>query len=175
MRNFKIDPLHSYVGFKVKHMMITNVNGCFKDYDAKMISATEDFSDAQIDFQCAVNSITTNILDRDEHLKSPDFFDAEKYPEIIFKSNKLEKITDNTYTIDGELTIKGITKTVTLSGKYNGNDTDMHGNLKHGFEMFGTINRNEFDLTCHAVSGKGNMLIGEEIKIIINILMIETL
>ena len=175
MRNFKIDPLHSYVGFKVKHMMITNVNGSFKDYDAKMISATEDFSDAQIDFQCAVNSITTNILDRDEHLKSPDFFDAEKYPEIIFKSNKLEKITDNTYTIDGELTIKGITKTVTLSGKYNGNDTDTYGNLKHGFEMFGTINRNEFDLTCQAVSGKGNMLIGEEIKIIINILMIETL
>ena len=175
MRNFKIDPLHSYVGFRVKHMMITNVNGSFREFDAKMIAKSDDFSDAEINFECIVNSITTNIQDRDNHLKSPDFFDSEVYPTINFKSSNFIKNEDLSYTVTGDLTIKNITLPVELKGKYNGNDVDMNGNIKHGFEMFTTINRNDFGLSCNALSGKGNMLISEEIKIIINILMIEIL
>ena len=175
MRNFKIDPLHSYVGFRVKHMMITNVNGSFKQFDAKMDAKSDDFSDAQIHFECAVESITTNIQDRDDHLKSPDFFDYEQYPVITFKSSGFIKINDSDYKVTGDLTIKNTTLPIELEGKYNGNDIDMHGNVKHGFEMFAKINRSDFGLTCNALSGKGNMLISEEVKIIINILMIEIL
>ena len=175
MKNYKIDPLHSYVGFKVKHMMISNVNGSFTKFDAKMTSATEDFSDAQIEFECEVDSITTNISDRDAHLKSPDFFASDLHPTINFISTGVEKLDGNKYKVIGDLTIKGITNLDELDGEYNGNDIDMYGNTKYGFEMFGKINRTDFGLTFNALSGKGNSLVGEEIKLIINIQMIENI
>ena len=175
MKNYKIDPLHSYVGFKVKHMMISNVNGNFTRFDAKMMAATEDFSDAQIQFECEVNSITTNISDRDAHLKSPDFFASDLYPTINFVSTGVEKLEGEKYKVIGDLTIKGITKSVELDGEYNGNDIDMYGNTKYGFEMFGKINRMDFGLAFNMLSGKGNSLVGEEIKLIINIQMIENI
>lgn len=170
MAVYKIDPLHSVIGFRVKHMMISNVNGNFNDFDATMVSDTDDFTDAKITFECDVNSISTNISDRDAHLKSDDFFSAENYPKINFVSTKIIK-NDDDYKIKGLLTIKGIEKEVELKAEYGGNDVDLYGQTKFGFEMEGAIKRSEFGLSFNMLSGKGNALVNDEIKLLISIQM----
>ncbi len=172
MAVFKIDPLHSDIAFKVKHMMISTVNGCFQKFDATMTSEKEDFSDAEITFECDVDSISTNIGDRDAHLKSDDFFSAHLYPKITFKSTSVVK-TGDSWQVNGDLTIRDVTKNVMLIGSYNGNDVDLYGNTKHGFELDGKINRSDFGLTFNAFSGKGNAMVSEEIKLLISIQMLE--
>ena len=172
MATYKIDPYHSDISFKVKHMMISTVNGCFQKFDATMESSTEDFSDAKIIFECDVDSVYTNISDRDSHLKSPDFFAADEFPKITYTSTSVEKDGDD-YIVTGDLTIRGITKPIVLDGSYNGNDVDMYGNTKHGFELSGKVNRADYGLTFNALSGKGNAMVGDEIKLIISIQMLE--
>ena len=172
MATYKIDPLHSDIAFKVKHMMISTVNGCFQKFDATMESNTEDFSDAKITFECDVDSVYTNISDRDAHLKSPDFFSASEYPKITYSSTSIEKDGED-YIVTGDLTIRGITKPIVLDGSYNGNDVDMYGNTKHGFELSGKVNRADYGLTFNALSGKGNAMVGDEIKLLISIQMLE--
>jgi len=172
MATYKIDPYHSDIAFKVKHMMISTVNGCFQKFDATMESSTEDFSDAKITFECDVDSVYTNISDRDAHLKSPDFFAADEFPKITYSSTSVEKDGDE-YIVTGDLTIRGITKPIVLDGSYNGNDVDMYGNTKHGFELSGKVNRADYGLTFNALSGKGNAMVGDEIKLIISIQMLE--
>ena len=172
MTKYKIDPLHSDIAFKVKHMMISTVNGCFQKFDATMESETEDFTDAKITFECDVDSVYTNIADRDAHLKSPDFFAAEEFPKITYESTSIEKDGDD-YIVSGDLTIRGITKPIVLDGSYNGNDVDMYGNTKHGFELSGKVNRADYGLTFNALSGKGNAMVGDEIKLLISIQMLE--
>ena len=172
MKNFIIDPLHSEIGFKIKHLMISTVTGGFQKFDATMESATEDFSDAKINFSAEVSTITTNIADRDNHLKSPDFFDAEKYPKILFESTKVEKL-ESGYTVSGNLTIKGVSLPVTLKGEYNGSDVDAYGQTKYGFELAGKLNRKDWGLTFNLEGGKGSLLIGDEVSLIISIQMME--
>ena len=172
MATYKIDPLHSDIAFKVKHMMISTVNGCFQKFDATMESNTEDFSDAKITFECDVDSVYTNISDRDAHLKSPDFFSAAEYPKITYSSTSIEKDGED-YIVTGDLTIRGITRPIVLDGSYNGNDVDMYGNTKHGFELSGKVNRADYGLTFNALSGKGNAMVGDEIKLLISIQMLE--
>ena len=172
MVTYKIDPFHSDITFKVKHMMISTVNGCFQKFDATMVSETEDFTDAKITFECDVDSVYTNISDRDAHLKSADFFAADEYPKITYVSTSIEKDGED-YIVTGDLTIRGITRPIVLEGSYNGNDVDMYGNTKHGFELSGKVNRTDYGLTFNALSGKGNALVGEEIKLIISIQMLE--
>ena len=172
MATYKIDPYHSDISFKVKHMMISTVNGCFQKFDATMESSTEDFSDAKITFECDVDSVYTNISDRDSHLKSPDFFAADEFPKITYTSTSVEKDGDD-YIVTGDLTIRGITKPIVLDGSYNGNDVDMYGNTKHGFELSGKVKRADYGLTFNALSGKGNAMVGDEIKLIISIQMLE--
>ena len=172
MKNFIIDPLHSEIGFKIKHLMISTVTGGFQKFDATMESATEDFSDAKISFSAEVSTITTNIADRDNHLKSPDFFDAEKYPKILFESTKVEKL-ESGYTVSGNLTIKGVSLPVTLKGEYNGSDVDAYGQTKYGFELAGKLNRKDWGLTFNLEGGKGSLLIGDEVSLIISIQMME--
>ena len=172
MATYKIDPLHSDIAFKVKHMMISTVNGCFQKFDATMESNIEDFSDAKITFECDVDSVYTNISDRDAHLKSPDFFAADEFPKITYSSTSIEKDGED-YIVTGDLTIRGITKPIVLDGSYNGNDVDMYGNTKHGFELSGKVNRADYGLTFNALSGKGNAMVGDEIKLIISIQMLE--
>jgi polyisoprenoid-binding protein YceI len=172
MATYKIDPYHSDIAFKVKHMMISTVNGCFQKFDATMESSTEDFSDAKITFECDVDSVYTNISDRDSHLKSPDFFAADEFPKITYTSTSVEKDGDD-YIVTGDLTIRGITKPIVLDGSYNGNDVDMYGNTKHGFELSGKVNRADYGLTFNALSGKGNAMVGDEIKLIVSIQMLE--
>jgi polyisoprenoid-binding protein YceI len=152
--------------------MISNVNGIFSKFDATMEAGNEDFTDAKIKFTADVASISTNITDRDNHLKSPDFFDVETYPEISFESTLVEK-TEDYYTVLGNLTIKGVSREISLKGAYNGNDVDAYGQTKYGFELEGNINRKDWGLTFNLEGGRGSLLIGDEVKLMINIQMLE--
>ena len=172
MKKFIIDPLHSEIGFKIKHLMISTVTGNFGSFNASMESELEDFTDAKINFTADVNSLSTNISDRDNHLKSPDFFDTENYPNIIFESTKIEKLGED-YIVSGDLTIKNTTLPITLKGAYNGNDVDAYGQTKYGFELEGKISRKDWGLTFNLEGGKGSLLIGDEVRLIISIQMTE--
>ena len=174
MKKFIIDPLHSDISFKIKHLMISNVNGNFNKFDAVMETVSEDnFEDANISFEAIVDSITTNISDRDNHLRSADFFDVENYPKITFKSTSV-KGTGSDYTVIGDLTIKGVTNLVSLKGTYNGNDVDAYGQTKYGFELEGVIKRSDYGLTFNIAGAKGSMMVGEEVKLIINVQMMSS-
>ena len=172
MAIYKVDPAHSNLSFKVKHLMILSVVGGFKKFDLVMESETEDFIDAKIKFECDVNSICTNIKDRDAHLKSADFFDVENWPTITFESTNIQKVEDH-YLMTGDLTIKGITKEVQVKCTYNGSDVDHYNLNRHGFEIESLINRSDFDLAFNEVGGKGSNVIGQEVKIMANIQVLE--
>jgi polyisoprenoid-binding protein YceI len=172
MKKFIIDPLHSEIGFKIKHLMISTVTGNFGNFNATMESNSEDFTDAKINFTADVNTISTNISDRDSHLKSPDFFDVENFPNISFESTNILKSGDD-YEVTGNLTIKDVTLPITLKGAYNGNDVDAYGQTKYGFELDGKINRKDWGLTFNLEGGKGSLLIGDEVRLIISIQMTE--
>ena len=164
-----LDAAHSEVHFKVKHLVISTVTGTFKKFDGSFEAETEDFSDVKIDFTLDVNSIDTNQEQRDAHLKSADFFDAEKYPQISFKSTSFKKINDDQYELLGDLTIKDVTKPIKLNAEYGGSATDFYGSLKAGFEVTGKINRKEFGLTWNGVTEAGAIVVGEDIKLNINV------
>jgi polyisoprenoid-binding protein YceI len=153
--------------------MISNVNGIFSKFNATMESANEDFVDAKINFSTEVSSISTNITDRDNHLKSPDFFDVEVYPEIKFRSTNIIKRSNTEYIVIGDLTIKNVTRSVSLSGTYNGNDVDPYGQTKYGFELGGEIKRSDFGLNFNVPGGKGSLVIGDEVKLLVSVQMME--
>lgn len=159
-----LDPMHSEVQFKVKHLVISTVTGSFKTFEGTVTTGGDTFEGAEVEFSLDVNSIDTNQEQRDGHLKSAEFFDAEKYPKITFKSTSL---TDDKLT--GDLTIKDVTKSVTLDVEHGGTATDFYGNLKAGFEVTGKINRKEFGLTWSGVTEAGAIVVGEDIKLIINV------
>lgn len=165
-----IDPAHSEVQFKVKHLVISTVTGFFKSFEGELETSGDDFEDAEISFALDINSIDTNQSQRDGHLKSADFFDAEQYPKITFKSTSFKKTSDeDVYTLTGDLTIKGITKPVTLAAEFGGSTNDFYGNTKAGFEVSGKINRKEFGLTWDGVTEAGSVVVGEDIKLLINV------
>ena len=173
MSTYKIDAAHSEINFKVKHLMITNVTGTFKQFSATMVSSAADFSDAQITFEADVNSISTNNDQRDGHLKSDDFFNAESYPKLTFVSKKLEKKSDSDYTLTGNLTIRNITKEVSLQVSFGGTMTDPWGQQKAGFEINGSINRKEFDLKWTATTEAGGIVVSDEVKLQLAVQMIK--
>jgi len=160
-----IDPSHSKVSFKVKHLMISNVVGNFKEFEGSVSSDENDFTGAVINFSLNTASIDTEIADRDSHLKSADFFDAEKYPKITFSGNGLKDLGDDMYELTGNLTIKEVTKTVTLAVEFGGVMSDPWGNVKAGFSINGKINRKDFGLNWNAALEAGGVLVGEEVKI----------
>jgi len=164
-----IDPMHSEVQFKVKHLVISTVTGFFKDFEGTMETENDDFQDAEISFSLNIDSIDTNQSQRDAHLKSGEFFDAEKYPKITFESTSFKKTGDDEFELVGDLTIKGITKPVKLVAEYGGSTQDFYGNTKAGFEVTGKINRKDFGLTYDPVTEAGSIVVGEEIKLIINV------
>nr|WP_067053898.1 YceI family protein [Mucilaginibacter sp. L294] len=163
-----LDPMHSEVQFKVKHLVISTVSGFFKTFEGELTTENEDFTGAEIDFSLDVNSIDTTQPQRDEHLKSAEFFDAATYPKISFKSTSFTADGDD-YKLVGNLTIKDITKPVTLAVEYGGNAGDFYGNTKAGFEVTGKINRKEFGLTWDGVTEAGSIVVGEDIKLSMNI------
>jgi len=160
-----IDPTHSKVAFKVKHLMISNVLGSFREFEGAVETEGDDFSTAQISFSLNTSSIDTEVADRDAHLKSADFFDAENYPKISFSGNGLKDLGDDMYELTGDLTIKEVTKPVTLSVEFGGIGADPWGNVKAGFSIAGKINRKEFGLSWNATLETGGVLVGEEVKI----------
>jgi Uncharacterized conserved protein len=173
MSTYKIDPAHSEITFKVKHLMISNVTGSFTKFDGELIADKDDFSDAKISFSADINSINTNAADRDGHLKSPDFFDAEKYPTLNFVSTEFKKAGGSEYKLLGNLTIKDVTKPIELNAEFLGTATDPWGNAKAGFEVSGKINRTEFGLTWNAALETGGVLVSEDVKLQFNIQLVK--
>ncbi|RFZ94154.1 polyisoprenoid-binding protein [Mucilaginibacter conchicola] len=159
-----LDPMHSEVQFKVKHLVISTVTGSFKSFEGSLETENDDFSDAKVEFSLDVDSIDTNQSQRDEHLKGADFFDAASHPKISFKSTSFTKDGDD-YKLKGDLTIKGITKPVSLDVEHGGVATDFYGNNKAGFDVSGKINRKEFGLTWEGVTEAGSIVVGEDIKL----------
>lgn len=168
-QTWNIDPYHSEVQFKVKHLVISTVTGNFQKFEGSFSNSAEDFSDAEIKFSADIASISTNNGQRDEHLKSDDFFNAEKFPKMSFQSTKFEKLSDSEYRLTGDLTIRDVTQSVTLAVEYGGKMQDPYGNLKAGFEVTGKISRKSFGLNWHAVTEAGGVVVGDEVKIIANV------
>ena len=160
-----IDPTHSTLGFKVKHLMITNVSGSFKNFNAEVETDGTDFSTAAIQLKAEISSIDTNNAQRDGHLRSSDFFEAEKYPEMIFKSTKVEKVDQENYLVFGNLTMKGATKAVKLNVEFGGVTKDPWGGERAGFVITGKINRTDWGINFNAVLETGNLMLAEEVKI----------
>jgi polyisoprenoid-binding protein YceI len=161
-----IDPAHSEFGFKVKHLMITNVKGKFRDVDAEIFTHGNDFLTAEIVVRIKSASIDTGEAKRDAHLKSPDFFDVENHPELVFVGKKLEKTNDeDKYVLYGELTIKGVTVPVKLDVEFTGTMKDPWGNEKFGFEIEGKINRKDWELNWNTALETGGVLVGDEVRI----------
>jgi polyisoprenoid-binding protein YceI len=163
-----IDPMHSEVQFKVKHLVISTVTGFFKSFEGDLETENEDFSHAKINFSIDIDSVDTNQSQRDEHLKSADFFDAATYPHIKFSSTSFKKLDEDDYEMTGNLTIKDVTKPVTLDVEFGGSAADFYGNTKAGFEITGKINRKDFGLTWNGVTEAGSIVVGEDIKLQIN-------
>lgn len=161
-----IDAAHSEVLFKVKHLMVTNVTGQFSSFEGAVEAENDDFSNAKIQFTADVNTISTNNEQRDQHLKAADFFEAEKYPQVKFVSTGFKKKSDEDYELVGDLTIKGITKQVTLKVEFSGIVQDPWGNTKAGFSLNGKINRKDFGLTFHAVTETGGVLLSDDVKLL---------
>src|SRR3954452_18822785 len=160
-----LDSTHSELGFKIKHLMITNVSGSFKNFQGEVDTEGEDFSTAQINLTADMASISTNNEQRDAHLRNSDFFEVEKYPELKFKSTRVEKVDSDTFTLFGELTIKGITKPVKLNVEYNGFTKDPWGGERAGFVISGKINRSEWGINFNGVLETGGLIVGEEVRI----------
>ncbi len=163
--NWVLDPTHSELGFKIRHLMISNVSGTFKNFTIEVKTENDDFSKASINASIEVNSINTNNETRDEHLRNSDFFETEKYPELIFNSTRIEKDDDQTYFLYGDLTIKGITKPVKLNLEFNGIVNDPWGNERAGFLLTGKINRADYGINFNNVLDSGGLALGEEVKL----------
>lgn len=160
-----LDPTHSELQFKVKHLMITTVTGSLKTLNGSVTSESDDFDNATVSFEAETESIDTGNTDRDNHLKSGDFFDAAAFPKITFESTSLTKDGDD-YTLNGNLTVKGTTKPVKINVEFGGIATDPWGNTKAGFTINGKINRADFGLTWNAALETGGVMVSEEVKIL---------
>lgn len=168
-QTWAIDPSHSEIQFKVKHLVISTVTGYFRRFDAKVITPGEGFADARIEFTADVNSIDTNNEQRDGHLKSDDFFGGDSFPQIKFVSSSFTPLEDNAFQLVGDLTIKGVTKEVVLRAELGGEATDGYGNQKAGFEINGKINRKDFGLNWDAVTEAGGVVVSNEVKLHLNV------
>lgn len=169
---WQIDPAHSEIQFKVKHLMITTVTGYFKKFDLVLETEDEDFTQAKkIEFTAEASSIDTNSEQRDTHLRSADFFDVEKFGQIRFSGKTLERKGED-YTLTGDLTIRGVTKMVAVNVHFGGIVVDPYGQTKAGFEVEGKISRKEFGLVWNAMTEAGQVVVGDEIRVLCEIQLI---
>lgn len=160
-----LDPAHSEIAFKAKHLMITNVKGVFKEFDASIYTTGENFMTAEIDLWINAASLDTGSADRDAHLRSADFFDVENHKQINFVGNTYERVDHDNYILYGDLTIKGITRQIKLDVEFSGVMKDPWGNEKVGFALNGKINRKDWELNWNAALEAGGVLVSDEIKI----------
>lgn len=165
---WKIDPTHSEIGFKVKHMMISTVSGTWNEFDAHVETDNDDFKHANFEFSAKIDSIDTKNKDRDTHLKSEEFFNATKYPELSFKSKSFDGDT-----MIGDLTIRDVTKEISLDVDFNGVAEDQYGQTKAGFEITGSINRKDFDLNWNVVTEAGNVVVSDKVRMVIDLQFIK--
>jgi polyisoprenoid-binding protein YceI len=164
-----LDASHSDVQFKVKHLMITTVNGSFTTFSGSVETEDNDISTAKVQFSADVNSISTNNEQRDAHLKNGDFFDAENHPKLSFTSSRLEKVSDDDYKLYGTLTMRGVSKQIALNVEFGGIITDPWGNTRSGFTVTGKVNRTDFGVSFGAVSDTGAVLLGHDVSIQANV------
>jgi len=158
-----LDPSHSELLFKVKHLMIANVKGEFRKFNATLEG--DDLSEAKVDVRIDANSIFTNEDNRDAHLKSADFFDVENHKEIHFASREIKKLDNEKFQLIGDLSIKGISNEVVLDAEYGGTNKDPWGNEKAGFSLNGKINRKDWGLTWNAALETGGVLVSDDVRI----------
>jgi polyisoprenoid-binding protein YceI len=164
-----VDKSHSSITFTVTHLVISEVDGTFKSFAGSVNTTNTDFTDAVIDFSVDVKSINTDNEMRDNHLKSPDFFDAEKYPQITFKGSSFKKVSGVKYELKGNLTMHGVTKPVTFDVNYGGMVNDPYGNTKAGFKAVATINRFDFDLKWNTLTETGGAMVGSDVQIVVKL------
>lgn len=168
-QTWKIDPTHSQVEFAAKHMMITTVKGSLPDLDGVIVLDPTDPAACSAEVTFQVGSLTTRVADRDTHLKSPDFLDAEQFPTITFRSTAVEGAVDGAFKLVGDLTIKGVTKSVVLDARFEGQGRDPWGGERVSFLATGAIDRREFGLTWNAALETGGVLVGHEIKLTVDV------
>ncbi|MDN3205456.1 YceI family protein [Algoriphagus sediminis] len=166
-----IDPTHSEVSFKVKHLVISTVTGYFKKFEGAAESASDDFDGAKVSFAADIDSIDTNQADRDAHLKSADFFDAENHPQLTFAGNIENQ--GGKYKLVGDLTLRGNTKQVELDVDFGGVAGDPYGQTKAGFEIEGKINRKDFGLTWSAVTEAGNVVVSDHVRLLLSVQLVK--
>jgi len=170
MAIWTIDPLHSEINFKIKHLMISTVSGKFSTFEATVeTEGDDDFNNAKVSFSAHIDSITTGNEQRDGHLKSDDFFNAESFPKLTFERGILSTVSGSKMTLTGDLTIRETTKKISLDVVFAGLMTDFYGNLKAGFEAVGGINRKDFGLKWSATTEAGGIVVSDEIKLALDI------
>ncbi|TFJ94454.1 YceI family protein [Lentibacillus salicampi] len=163
---FNVDTVHSEIGFTVKHMMISKAKGSFNDFDAVIEADPDDLTDSKIEFNIDTSSVDTKNKDRDDHLRSSDFFDVENYPKATFVATDIQKKSDSNYEVTGDFTLMGTTKPIKVDVEFEGQSKDpMSGNIVAGFSGETKINRKDFGLTWNAALETGGVLVGEDVKI----------
>ena len=168
-----VDKSHSKVGFGVTHLVITDVDGFFKDYDAQISSNGDDFSTANIELKVNTSSIFTDNEKRDDHLRSDDFFNSEKYPQMTFKGKSMKKVGDKKYKLTGDFTIRDVTKQITLDVTYNGMVKDPWGNTKAGFKITGEIDRFDYNLKWDKAIEAGSLVVGKDVELVIDLQLVK--
>ena len=168
-----LDQTHSELGFKIKHLMISSVSGSLKSFQAEVETQGEDFTTAQINLSADMDSISTNNDQRDAHLRNSDFFEVEKYPALKFTSTKLEKIDGETFSLFGDLTLKGVTRPVKLNVEFNGVTKDPWGGERAGFVVTGKINRSDWGVNFNGVLETGGVMLSEEVRIFSEIQLVK--
>ena len=171
---WQLDPNHSHVGFSVKHMMVTTVRGQFKAYRGTFALDTEDFTKSTFEGEIDVESIDTGNADRDAHLRTNEFFDATNHPKIFFKSRSITKKDDGEYAVEGDITIRGVQKPITLEVEYSGSSKNPYGQTVAGLAARGTLNRKDFGVAFHAVLETGGVAVGEKVKLELDLQAIAT-
>jgi polyisoprenoid-binding protein YceI len=166
-----IDPTHSEVSFKVKHLVISTVTGFFRKFEGSMESTSDDFDGAKVNFSAAIDSIDTNQTDRDNHLKSGDFFDAANHPNLTFSGSI--KNNGGDYKLVGDLTMRDTTKAIELDVDFGGVAGDPYGQTKAGFEIEGKVNRKEFGLSWSAITEAGSVVVSEQVRLHLNVQLVK--
>ncbi len=170
---YTIDASHTSIDFAVSHMVISTVTGKFKEVSGTLVSPGDDFANARIDVTIPTKSVTTENEKRDEHLRGADFFDAAKYPDVKFKSTSFKKTGDNKYVITGDLTLRGVTKSVDLAATFKGSAKSPWGQTVVAFKANTVIPRKDFGLTWNKALEAGGVLVGEEVELTLNVELVK--
>ncbi len=173
MSTWNIDQSHSTIGFKIKHLVVSTVKGHFNDFSGKVTTDNDNFENAKIEFNINTTSISTNNEQRDNHLRSADLFDSTNFPSISFISTSFNKSSGNKYTINGNLTMKGVTKSITLEALFDGIVMGMYGKRVAAFTVTGSLNRQDYGVSWNAVMEAGGLVVANEVNLDINVELIE--